>query len=56
MSIVSFADDKETMKKLREEAVEKISTKQKQRAEAKSTLLNENKRQAVREQMKVRPS
>lgn len=41
------------MKALREEALNKIALKQKQRAEANSTLLNANKREAVREQMKV---
>lgn len=41
------------MKILREEALQQIARKQKQRNEAASSLLNENKREAVREQMKV---
>ena len=49
----SSVDDKEAMKNLREEALKQISLKQKQQNEAASSLLNENKREAVREQMKV---
>jgi hypothetical protein len=41
------------MKTLREEALNQIALKQKQRNEANSSLLNSNKREAVREQMKV---
>ncbi len=41
------------MKNLREEALNQIALKQKQRIEATSSLLNTNKREAVREQMKV---
>ncbi|CAF2135017.1 unnamed protein product [Rotaria magnacalcarata] len=47
------SEDKEIMKALREEALNQISLKQKQRAEANSSLLNANKREAVREQMKL---
>lgn len=46
-------DDKDAIKSLREEALNQIAQKQKQRNEASATLLNENKREAVREQMKV---
>ena len=42
------------MKALREEALNQIVQKQKQRSEASASLLNDNKREAVREQMKVR--
>lgn len=49
----SSVDDKEAMKNHREEALKQISLKQKQQNEAASSLLNENKREAVREQMKV---
>ena len=49
----SFVDDKETLKHLREEALNQIALKQKQQQEANATLLNTNKREAVREQMKV---
>jgi len=41
------------MKTLREEALNQIALKQKQRNEANSSLLNSNKRESVREQMKV---
>mgnify|MGYP006897239702 CR=1 FL=1 len=41
------------MKNLREQALNQIAVKQKQRAEANVSLLNTNKREAVREQMKV---
>jgi hypothetical protein len=41
------------MKNLREEALNQIALKQKQRNEANSSLLNSNKRESVREQMKV---
>ena len=41
------------MKNLREEALNQIALKQKQQAETNSSLLNTNKREAVREQMKV---
>lgn len=41
------------MKILREDALNQIALKQKQRIEENSTLLNSNKREAVREQMKV---
>ncbi|CAF1135860.1 unnamed protein product [Rotaria sordida] len=47
------SDDKEIMKNLREEALNQNALKQKQRTEAKSSLLNTNKREAVREQMKL---
>jgi hypothetical protein len=47
------ADDKEAMKTLREEALSQIALKEKQRKEASSSLLNSNKRESVREQMKV---
>ncbi|CAF3440568.1 unnamed protein product [Rotaria sp. Silwood1] len=47
------SDDKELMKNLREEALNQIALKQKQRIEANSSLLNTNKREAVREQMKL---
>jgi hypothetical protein len=46
-------DDKEVMKNLREEALNQIALKQKQQAESSSSLLNTNKRESVREQMKV---
>jgi hypothetical protein len=42
------------MKNLREEALSQIALKQKERNEANSSLLNTNKREAVREQMKVK--
>jgi hypothetical protein len=42
------------MKALREVALQQIADKQKQRIENASSLLNTNKREAVREQMKVR--
>jgi hypothetical protein len=41
------------MKNLREEALKQIALKQKQRTETNANLLNSNKREAVREQMKV---
>ena len=41
------------MKTLREEALNQIALKEKQRKEANSSLLNSNKRESVREQMKV---
>jgi len=41
------------LKHLREEALNQIALKQKQQQEANATLLNTNKREAVREQMKV---
>ncbi len=41
------------MKTLREEALSQIALKEKQRKEASSSLLNSNKRESVREQMKV---
>ncbi|CAF4472011.1 unnamed protein product [Rotaria sp. Silwood2] len=47
------SDDKEVMKNLREKALNQIALKQKQRTEANSSLLNTNKREAVREQMKL---
>lgn len=47
-------DDKEIMKKVREETLNRIVEKEKKRIEEKSTLLNNNKRESVREQMKVR--
>jgi hypothetical protein len=53
MYIILYLDDKEVMKNLREEALNQIALKQKQRNEATSSLLNTNKREAVREQMKV---
>lgn len=49
-----IVDDKEAMKTIREEALNQIALKQKQRKEENSTLLNNNKREAVREQMKVK--
>ena len=41
------------MRTLREQALEQIAHKHKQRNEANASLLNTNKREAVREQMKV---
>lgn len=41
------------MKQIREEALKRHEQKEKERSEAKSTLLNNNKREAVREHMKV---
>jgi hypothetical protein len=52
-NVYLYLDDKEAMKNLREEALNQIALKQKQRNEATSSLLNTNKREAVREQMKV---
>jgi len=48
-----YLDDKEVMKNLREEALNQIALKQKQRIEENSSLLNTNKRESVREKMKV---
>jgi hypothetical protein len=50
---ILYLDDKEVMKSIREEALNQMALKQKQRTEANSSLLNTNKREAVREQMKV---
>ena len=50
---ILYLDDKEVMKNIREEALNQIALKQKQRTETNATLLNTNKREAVREQMKV---
>ncbi|CAF3088643.1 unnamed protein product [Rotaria socialis] len=47
------SENKEIMKALREEALNQMGLKQKQRTEANSSLLNANKREAVREQMKL---
>ncbi|CAF0752619.1 unnamed protein product [Adineta steineri] len=49
----SQSDDKEAMKIVREDALRQIAEKQKQRHEANASLLNTNKREAVREQMKL---
>ncbi|CAF0721689.1 unnamed protein product [Adineta steineri] len=49
----SQSDDKEAMKIVREDALRQIAEKQKQRNEANASLLNTNKREAVREQMKL---
>lgn len=48
-----FSENKEIMKQIREEALKRHEQKEKERSEAKSTLLNNNKREAVREHMKV---
>ncbi|UJR38004.1 hypothetical protein I4U23_030686 [Adineta vaga] len=47
------SEDKEAMKCLREEALNQIAKKQKERIEANASLLNTNKREAVRQQMKI---
>ncbi|CAF0890532.1 unnamed protein product [Adineta ricciae] len=47
------SDDKEAMKSLREQALNQIAQKQKERNEANASLLNDNKREAVRQQMKI---
>ena len=41
------------MKSIRDEALAHMALKEKQRTEASASLLNANKREAVREQMKV---
>ena len=51
--IVVDLDDKEAMKSLREQALNQIAQKQKERNEANASLLNDNKRESIRQQMKV---